>query len=439
MSKAYIEWVNHAGFIIHHEDIHLMIDPWISESAFDDGWDLISPSKFQLENFKRVTHIWFSHEHPDHFNPTLIRKIPEEFRKKIKVLFQTTEDRRVVKFCEKFGFKVIELEDRKWLTLSDEFEILTGKNGELDSWLFAKVDGQTILNLNDCIFLTQKELEEVKSLTGSPDALFSIFSFAEKVGNNEQVELRQKEARRQLKMLKAQTETFKPKFIIPCAAFKYFSHEENCYLNVGSNTIVDAYKALEPHKASIRTILYPGDLWSFKPVESEPAISKYMKDWSTIHHRLRALEGGVDLAKLSELAKSYAENLLKLNNCIILKILSLLPGPFSISSIVIHLTDKDVDICFNPIKGIDTFDKKQTHSHLQMSSVVLRTILGTAYGCSTVLNNGRFQADKKGLQTLYNLSHIGLLNRNNKKLSWTYMIINFLRAIRTLSARQEYA
>lgn len=59
------------------------------------------------EDFQYVTHIWFSHEHPDHFAPGNLFKIPKKFREKTTVLYQETMDRKVAAFCKKLEFKAI--------------------------------------------------------------------------------------------------------------------------------------------------------------------------------------------------------------------------------------------------------------------------------------------------------------------------------------------
>src|SRR5690606_28781721 len=64
-----IEWVNHASFVVRHEQVALISDPWLFGTAFDDGWSLLSPTRFRPEDFATLTHVWVSHEHPDHFHP----------------------------------------------------------------------------------------------------------------------------------------------------------------------------------------------------------------------------------------------------------------------------------------------------------------------------------------------------------------------------------
>ena len=87
-----MEWVNHASFIIRSGSVALLCDPWLHGTVFNEGWSLQSPTKLSYNDFANITHIWFSHEHPDHFNPPNLKKIPEQYRRKIKVLFHHTKD-----------------------------------------------------------------------------------------------------------------------------------------------------------------------------------------------------------------------------------------------------------------------------------------------------------------------------------------------------------
>ena len=89
-----ITFVNHASVIFSYKKIRLITDPWLFGSAFNNNWDLISKSKMQTDDFESITHIWFSHEHPDHFNPA---NIPL-FGKNKNFIFQKTKDKRVVNF-----------------------------------------------------------------------------------------------------------------------------------------------------------------------------------------------------------------------------------------------------------------------------------------------------------------------------------------------------
>src|ERR1043165_8583335 len=140
-----IEWVNHASFVIASGPIRLLTDPWLYGTAFNERWELLVPSAFQTADFDAITHIWFSHEHPDHFSPPVLNKIPEATRRRITILFQETRDRRVVDFCRKLGFSIQELPDGKPVNLNSDFRVTCGKVPFYDSWLACNAEGLTVL------------------------------------------------------------------------------------------------------------------------------------------------------------------------------------------------------------------------------------------------------------------------------------------------------
>src|SRR5580693_6203624 len=114
-----LEFVNHASYVLRMGQTSLLHDPWIDGAAFDFGWDLLVPSSFAAKDFESISHIWFSHEHPDHFSPANLKAIPPDQRAKITILYQNSADHKVAQFCRSVGFKeVIELEPKHWVSIA---------------------------------------------------------------------------------------------------------------------------------------------------------------------------------------------------------------------------------------------------------------------------------------------------------------------------------
>src|SRR5687767_12875608 len=97
---ATIEWINHASYVLSDGKVTLITDPWLEGSAFNNAWALLAPSSFPYERFAEVTHMWVSHEHPDHFAPPVLKRIPPQTRSAITFLYRTTRDHRVVRFAD---------------------------------------------------------------------------------------------------------------------------------------------------------------------------------------------------------------------------------------------------------------------------------------------------------------------------------------------------
>ena len=88
--------LGHAGFHIETTAGGIIFDLWLDGSIFNNSWDLLEPSQFSEDILLNTKWIWISHEHPDHFNPKSLLQIPNHYRKGIKVLFQNTNDHKVV-------------------------------------------------------------------------------------------------------------------------------------------------------------------------------------------------------------------------------------------------------------------------------------------------------------------------------------------------------
>ena len=119
-----IKFLNHASFLIQKDNINLICDPYLYGSAFNNGWSLVVEGNHDLNN---ITHIYFSHEHPDHFSVPFLKNINESKRSNITVIFQDTFDKRVINFCKKIGYKILECSDEKRYKLCDNFFVTIGK------------------------------------------------------------------------------------------------------------------------------------------------------------------------------------------------------------------------------------------------------------------------------------------------------------------------
>ena len=88
--KTKIQFINHASVKISYKNVTLLSDPWYFGDAFHKGWDLIVENTFDeiSEVIYGLTHIWISHEHPDHFSVSFFKKFGNIIkRKEIKILF----------------------------------------------------------------------------------------------------------------------------------------------------------------------------------------------------------------------------------------------------------------------------------------------------------------------------------------------------------------
>ena len=194
------------------------------------------------DDIRRVQHDYaylVQHEHPDHFSPPNIFKIPEEHRAGITVLYQSTQDGKVAAFCKKAGFKdVIELPHGEAVEIAPGFE-LTCQPYSDDSWLLIRTPDCSILNLNDCLIFDEQSAREISEKVGSIDVMMTQFSISSWDGNREERKRRFDGARNMLDKLIMQVDLIKPKYTIRSASYVWFCHEENFWINEAHNRIDD--------------------------------------------------------------------------------------------------------------------------------------------------------------------------------------------------------
>ena len=247
MSK--FEFVNHSCIILSHNNISLAMDPWIEGSVFNNSWDLLSktPEK-SIESLKKSQFIWFSHEHPDHFNPPNLKI----FSDKNNFLFQKTVDKRVVKFLSKISPNVKEIDFKENFQISQNFSIQVVPFQYLDSMSIVRIENLTILNLNDCDIKNDFQLKYIKDRTGPIDVLLVQFSYAIGKSNRYDKNEREKWSNEILSKLSKNIQFLKPKVVIPFASFCYFSKQDNFYMNDSVNDIESTINYLSKENPNVK-------------------------------------------------------------------------------------------------------------------------------------------------------------------------------------------
>ena len=390
-----IEWINHAGFITRYRDIALVCDPWLDGPAFNEGWSLIAPTCFKPQDFANITHIWFSHEHPDHFSPKNIREVPAELRTKITVLFQKTKDGKIIKFCRELGFRTVELEAGMPYKLASDFLVWCYRHAyadmvaAVDSFLLIQAGKTRLLNMNDYITKGSTELRWVKNHCGALTILLTQFSYANWVGNPGDNTSKNNAAQQKIVSIQEQITTLQPQFVVPFASFIFFLNVENFHMNSHINTIGDIYNFIKL-TAAIPVVLYPGDEWRIgDEVDCTRALSRYAED---LQKALAAPpQFSVRKVPANELiadAEKFRQKMLDAHSALIL---------YLIPAITIWVKDCGKPFVFNYRSGL------QEHAGIVESDCDLSVISGalshcftTLWGADALAVNGCFTSPKVG-------------------------------------------
>ena len=385
-----ITFVNHASFIIEYGAVRLICDPWMEGTAFDNGWALLSRTRLQYEDFKDITHIWFSHEHPDHFAPPNLLKIPLEYRKRITVLFQETTDRKVAGFCKKLEFKEqVELKKDTYYAVGSGLEIRCDPYTDGDSYAVFRTATHTLLNLNDCVVDTAEKASRLAHSIGKVDVLFTQFGYANKVGNTNDVDLRLAASKEKLERIRQQTAFLEPKAVVPFASFIHFCHTENAYMNKGANRIdaVDTFVQQELGKQCV--VLYPGDTWSIEgPHDPTDAIQRYSRDFAEVDARSLLTSDPVDIGTLKKNGDAFVQTLLAGYPTYRNKIHAL--------GALIHVTDHGNTFSLSGKEGFREHSVDPKTCDVSLGSEALNYCFSQLWGGDTLNVNARFQIPEGG-------------------------------------------
>lgn len=404
--------VNHACCKLIADDIGLLFDPWIDGSAFNDGWDLLVPTPLPLDAIMAgVTHIWLSHEHPDHFSPAFLAQIAPASRDRVAILFQKTRDGRVAKFCRSLGFRVIEMEDGVALDLGTGVAATCGRHDFYDSWLHVS-DGQaSLLNLNDCVLRAPAELAKLARRFGPPTVMLSQFSYAAWKGGRANRAFRAAAAAQKRDTLTAQARTLQPRFALPFASMIYFSNVENSYLNDAVNTPRVAAETLAA-AGTVPVVLYPGEEWEVGAAhDNAAALGRYDRRYAEIAQLpLRGPGDSVSLDQLGAAFDAYRARIFARNSRLLVALLGKLPGLGAFQPLIVRLTDLDAAVSVSLVGGMTPLPRGAADADVAMHSASLLFIFKNEFGYDTLTVNGRFEASSAGFAKMTRALAIGSLN-----------------------------
>ena len=401
-----IQFINHASVKFITPQARITTDPWYAGSAFNNGWDLIRADAEMTATASDATHIWLSHEHPDHFSIAFFKATPN---RALRVLFQKTADGRVAGFLRSQGFAVDEILQGVRHEFAPGEMISITRTGFYDSWCVVRAGGKVILNLNDCEVNTTQDLRALKQEIGPIDVLLTQFSYAAWKGGRANKALREAAARDKLATVNRQIEILQPKFVIPFASFVYFSHAENSYLNDSINDIPAVLDAIGQQDCK-PVIMKPRDIWTVGEAwDNRDAIAYWRAAYASLAGLpLRQPASPVPLAELIAHGRVYRERVFSKNSKWLIRLASLVPGAGAFQPLAIRLTDLGKMVRFSFFEDLrETPDVKPD---VEMSSESLDFIFRNDFGYDTLTVNGRFEASTGGFARMTKNFAVGSLN-----------------------------
>jgi hypothetical protein len=403
MKRNVLTFINHACFMVQNESALLLVDPWLEGPAFNNGWSLLDQSTSnaglvsQLERSGLPVYIWYSHEHPDHFSVSFVKKLKENFHGNVTFLFRHTLDKRLHDFLRRQEFDVIECAAGVPASLGQDMRITVFPHRDGDSWCLIQCGDRTILNLNDCVLTSAEDCKAVRRraelIAPRIDFLFTQFGYANWVGNPEQPALRKSAAEEKIRCMALQIAHLSPRVVVPFASFIYFSHPENAYHNAEQNTpqaIVEAPQLASA--AHLIRFMQPGGVID---LDGDTATSLTSASERAVAHWM-ALEGGgallpaqepLPLDDIKTAFEKYREN--------VSAGLFGLPGLLELSGrirpLAIKLMDLQQTVQVSYRDGLKLLEP-DSPAHISMASSSALFLFKNEYGCNTIQVNGRFRS-----------------------------------------------
>lgn len=406
MNALDIQLINHACMLMQVGPIRLLTDPWLSGSAFNHGWQLLAPTPISIGDLS-FNYLWYSHEHPDHFAPAELLRIPAHARDGITVLYQATIDGKVAAFCRSHGFKVLEMEDDRRYELAAGIGVRCGQHRGSDSWLLIDSPAGTVLNLNDCYIPTFADAQALRARTGPVDVLLTQYSFANWIGNDGDDAYSRALANMYLRILASNLRALKPRFTIPFASFTRFSSEENFHLNRFANRIDQAVEVIAA-SGSQPIALHLLDQWRLGDNGHDNAAA--IQAWARAAQRLAPPSdepATIPQTELNLAFERYVERLGRKNDMAAIRALS---AAGRLPATRIHVTDLGLvamlDICADALRWDSAADKFD----IRMRSDSLAYLLRHEWGRSALQINGRFHATYATLRRFVSQTQIAFMN-----------------------------
>jgi UDP-MurNAc hydroxylase len=395
-----IEFVNHAAVLISDEQCGLLSDPWLFGDTFHLGWSLLieTPDDEISRLLEKTTHIWLSHEHPDHFSLPFFQRFIEQIRaRNIEVIFQKTRDHRVAGYLKSIGIRVVELAPGKRYNLHETFSVWVEPSDIYDSALIAQLGNLRVFNVNDCPLSAPGELARFTKKYGTCDVLLTQFSYAAWNGGKDNTEQRRQMARHKLDTMHKQIEAFRPRSCVLFANFVRFANVMNSCQNDAVNhpDHVMEEQSLSPARL---VIMAPGEVQPLNALEQSPDSLGFWRAKYAEIPDMALIEYPVSesVESLTALFADYQKSLLRQNNRLLMHLARKFLAFHPFLPTTVRLVDLDVSVQVDILGTFSVASDVDIPANIGLHSSSLAFCFKHPFGLDTLFVNGCFDELSSG-------------------------------------------
>lgn len=382
--------ISHACVFIDMGEVKLLTDPWLFGECFNNGWSL-KRSNLLKENISQkeinsITHIYISHEHPDHFHVPSLKSLISRSKRLSNAEIICKNDIRtekdILKVLKKCGYKRIKLLNHlKSYSLSKDISIRIYHHRHIDSALLIFSQNKPFLiNLNDCeIYRDESNL--IRKRFGKFPILLNQFSIAGFNGIDSK-DLILKEKQIILNKMIEQHISLGASTTIPFASFCWFSNSDNKFLNQYHNSLEEVSNKFKENKLNLYCLEPPSDY-----IETKKLINK-SKNPSTklIEVESQAALESIKTSLIIKTIRKRISSLISFSNRFIFYLLE--------RNIIFFIKDNstylNVDFRRIEIKEIDVTDQDNL-SYMEINSQPLYFAFANSFGIQTLGVSGRYK------------------------------------------------
>ena len=396
-----ITLVSHASVIIDAGGLNIWTDPWIVSKAFNNSWSLLGKPAYDPAMLDDIQYLWISHEHPDHFNIPTLKSLPDEFKKRVVVLFQQKNSEKIFDALRGFGFQHFQsLPNARVVPLSNGVEVYCNQASFGDSCLAVRHGGEVLYNINDAE-LSDADCRRVLRDLGKVDVVLNQFSLAGYNGYQNYAQVLPALAQEKLTRLLNNHRELRARVTVPFASFVYFSSEDNRFLNRFGNKPQAVEAFMQSHDAAVR-FLYLGETASVRELVEGHGEHAGLARWQELYDGLESLDYHADtpvrFEELQKLAREFSHSLHRYFPNLLLK---------RVKPLTFYMRDlgamAEFDLVSGAFKGVD---EAPDRADILVNSQPLAASFRFPFGFETLAVSGRFlvQHDFRNWQLLKSIT-----------------------------------
>jgi UDP-MurNAc hydroxylase len=383
-----IRLIAHASVLIEGDDFALLTDPWFAGASFNESWGLIKepdPDELQAA-LHGVTHLFISHEHPDHFHIPTLRALPADLKNECVVIVQELHDGRMIDALQAFGFKhILPIRHRQTFELGRASAYLY-QVAPVDSAMAVIESSGTVLNLNDTD-LSKSDIRRIQGDIGSAHVLLNQFSIAT-YGGGDLASL-DKYADEVISAMIFEHRSFDAEVTIPFASYSYFRTCENYWINDHRNSVAKAAQKMDEAGCRL-VVLEPNEAWLMRTAHDNSAALAYWQDAEANlpePSRLRMVNPQALLDSARECHSRLVEHFGRTTLRLI--------GPIQFCA-----SDLDIVVTLSAKGASFSSDIREEDCHVSASADALCFAFGNSFGMQTLSISGRMKVHRSSRRVM---------------------------------------